>query len=274
MAAVRSLLGRAATVVTGAQRLLRACGVGSAEKCFSRGISTDEAPKRPLTAYLRFLVENRPVFKQKNPEMDSRELLKKMAGAWRELPVSQKQVYEEASKTEWQRYGKDVAAYKAQLTPAQAAALKEERSRRQAKRRWRKRKRELTVLGKPKKCRSAFNIFVSEKFKASEGISPTAKLKQLYDTWQKLSSSQKQPYVQLAEDDKIRYENEMKLWEAKMIQLGREDLFRSRKKTPKKKTPKKKTAKKKTAETAKKAEPVKASSREQKVKLKSKKSEE
>lgn len=44
-------------------------------------------------------------------------------------------VYEEASKTEWQRYEKEVAAFKAQLTPAQAAALKEERSRQQAKRR-------------------------------------------------------------------------------------------------------------------------------------------
>ncbi|XP_057259360.1 transcription factor A, mitochondrial isoform X2 [Pezoporus wallicus] len=245
MAAVRSVLGRAATVVTGAHRLLRACGVASVEKCFSRGISTDEAPKRPMTAYLRFLVENRPVFKQKHPEINSKELLKKMAGAWRELPASQKQVYEEASKTEWQRYEKEVAAYKAQLTPAQAAALKEERNRQQAKRRSLRIKRELTVLGKPKKSRSAFNIFVSEKFKASEGISAT-------------------PYMQLAEDDKIRYENEMKLWEAKMIQLGREDLVRSRQKNPKKKT----------AETAKKAEPVKASSHEQKVKQKLKKSEE
>ncbi|XP_061229838.1 transcription factor A, mitochondrial isoform X2 [Neopsephotus bourkii] len=245
MATVRSLLGRAATVVTGAHRVLRACGVGSAEKCFSRGISTDEAPKRPLTGYLRFLVENRPVFKQKNPEINSKELLIKMAGAWRELPASQKQVYEEASKTEWQRYEKEMAAYKAQLTPAQAAALKEERSRQQAKRRSRRIKRELTVLGKPKKPRSAFNIFVSEKFKASEGISST-------------------PYMQLAEDDKIRYENETKLWEEKMIQLGREDLVRFRQKNPKKKT----------AETAKKAEPVKASSHEQKVKLKLKKSEE
>lgn len=254
----------AAAVVSGAQRLLRACGVGSAEKSFSRGISTDERPKRPLSAYFRFLVENRPVFKQKNPEMNNKELVKKLAGVWRELPASQKQVYEEATKTDWQRYGKEVAAYKAQLTPAQAAALKEERSKLLAKRRSLKLKRELTVLGKPKKPRNAFNIFVSEKFKASEGISPTAKMKHLYDTWYKLSSSQKQPYQQLAEDDKIRYENEMKPWEAKMVQLGREDLVRFKKRKPKKKT----------AETAKKAEPVKASSREKKVKLKLKKSEE
>lgn len=73
-----------------------------------------------------------------------------------------------------------------------------------------------------------------------------------------------QPYLQLAEDDKVRYENEIKSWEAKMIELGREDLVRSEKQKPKKPT----------RETAKKAETAKASSREKAAKLKLKKSEE
>ncbi|NXG67799.1 TFAM factor, partial [Hemiprocne comata] len=124
--------------------------------------------------------------------------------------------------------------------------------------------KELTVLGKPKRPRSGFNIFVSENFQGSEGISPAAKLKQLFGAWQKLSSSQKQPYLQLAEDDKVRYGNEMKSWEAKMVELGREDLIRSKQQKPKKQT----------AGTAKKAGTAKASSREKKAKSKLKKSEE
>ncbi|KGL93815.1 hypothetical protein N301_08539, partial [Charadrius vociferus] len=225
-----------------------------------RGISSDERPKRPLTAYFRFLKENHSAFRQKNPEMSNMELVKKLAGAWKELPASQKQVYEEARKTDWQRYSEQLAAYKAKLTPAQAAALKEERRKRLAKRRSFRAKREMTVLGKPKRPRSGFNIFVSENFQESEGISPAAKLKQLFDAWRKLSSTQKQPYLQLAEDDKVRYENEMKSWEAKMVELGREDLIRSRKQKPKKST----------AETG----TAKASSHESKVKSKLKKSEE
>ncbi|NXA79354.1 TFAM factor, partial [Thryothorus ludovicianus] len=215
-----------------------------------RGISSDQRPKRPLTAYLRFVMEKRPAFREKNPEASTLELTKKLAGAWRELPSSQKQVYEEARKTEWKKYGEQMAAYKAQLTPAQAAALKEERRKQLAKRRSIRAKRELTLLGKPKRARSGFNIFVSENFQESEGTSPVAKLKKLFDTWQKLSASQKQPYLQLAEDDKVRYENEMKSWEAKMIELGRKDLVRS----------KKERLKKKPAETAKQAETAKASS--------------
>ncbi|NWI25712.1 TFAM factor, partial [Sula dactylatra] len=229
-----------------------------------RGISTNERPKRPLTAYFRFLKENHSAFRQRNPEISNMELVKKIAGAWKELPASQKQVYEEARKTDWQRYEEQLAAYKAQLTPAQAAALKEERRKQLAKRRSFRAKRELTVLGKPKRPRSGFNIFVSENFEESEGLSPVAKLKQLFDVWQKLSGSQKQPYLQLAEDDKVRYENEMKSWEAKMVELGREDLIRSKKQRPKKTT----------AETAKKSEIAKASSNENKAKLKLKKSEE
>ncbi|XP_025961798.2 transcription factor A, mitochondrial [Dromaius novaehollandiae] len=269
MAAALALLGRAAALVPGAQRLLSV--TLSVEKGFCRRISSHERPKRPLTAYFRFLKENHSIFRQKNPKMNNMELVKKMAGAWKELPVSEKQAYEEARKTDWQRYEEQLAAYKAQLTPAEAAALKEERRRRLAKRRLFREKRELTVLGKPKRPRSGFNIFVSENFQESEGVSPTAKLKYLFEEWRKLSSSQKQPYLQLAEDDKVRYENEMKSWEAKMVELGREDLLRSRKQRPKKKTPE---TVKKTAETVKKIETAKASPRETTAKLKSKKSEE
>ncbi|NXU88320.1 TFAM factor, partial [Xiphorhynchus elegans] len=228
-----------------------------------RGISSDQRPKRPLTAYFRFLKENRPAFREKNPEASNVELIKKLASAWKELPASQKQVYEEARQTDWQRYGEQLAKYKAQLTPAQAAALKEERRKQLAKRRSLRAKRELTVLGKPKRPRSGLNIFVSENFQESEGISPAAKLKKLFDAWQKLPTSQKQPYLQLAEDDKVRYENEMKSWEAKMVELGRDDLVRSKKKRLKKKSP----------ETAKQAERARTSLGN-KAKLKLKKSEE
>lgn len=38
--------------------------------------------------------------------------------------------------------------------------------------------------------------------------------------------STSQVYTQLAEDDKIRYKNEMKSWEDHMVEIGREDLVR------------------------------------------------
>lgn len=58
----------------------------------------------------------------------------------------------------------------------------------------------------------------------------------------------RQVYAQLAEDDKIRYKNEMKSWEDHMVEIGREDLVREQTlSTRKKKAAKKPAAKKKTA---------------------------
>lgn len=53
--------------------------------------------------------------------------------------------------------------------------------------------------------------------------------------------STSQVYTQLAEDDKIRYKNEMKSWEDHMVEIGREDVIReqtlSAKKKPAAQTP-------------------------------------
>lgn len=68
-----------------------------------------------------------------------------------------------------------------------------------------------------------------------------------------------QVYTQLAEDDKIRYKNEMKSWEDHMVEIGREDLIRERTLSTKKKPAAraKKATKKVTKKVTKKAKTVK-----------------
>lgn len=41
-----------------------------------------------------------------------------------------------------------------------------------------------------------------------------------------------QAYIQLAKDDRIRYDNEMKSWEEQMAEVGRSDLIRRSVKRP------------------------------------------
>ncbi|XP_030058964.1 transcription factor A, mitochondrial [Microcaecilia unicolor] len=193
---------------------------------FSKSSSSDNHPKRPSTAYIRYSVEQRPIFKKQSPDLKFGELTRKIALAWNELPVSQKQPYEMAAVADWQIYKEEMARYKAQLTPTQTAALREERRQKLATRKAIKKKRELTMLGKPKRPRFGFNIFMSEHFQEAKGISVQAKMKNLFEDWKQLENSQKQTYMQLAEDDKVRYENEMTAWEEQMIEVGREDLIR------------------------------------------------
>ncbi|XP_066476857.1 transcription factor A, mitochondrial [Tiliqua scincoides] len=241
-----ALLVRALASLPGPRCALR-CGAScSVEKWFSKHISSDNRPKQPLTAYIRFCKDQQPIFRKQNPDVNILDITKKIAHAWRELPASEKQPYEAAAKIDRQVYKEQMAKYKAQLSPAQEEALKEEKRRKMAKRRATRKKRQLTVLGKPKRPRSAFNIFMAEHFQEAKGASVPGKMKNLFEEWQKMTSSQKKMYQQLAEDDKIRYENEMKSWEDHMAEIGREDLvrYKNRRKPSKgKKTTKKKTSK-------------------------------
>ncbi|KAG7325549.1 hypothetical protein KOW79_011865 [Hemibagrus wyckioides] len=270
-------------MTVGANFLARSWGVFSSAvtvrcSCFaptlkSFSTSTGGPPKRPLTAYLRYVKEQQPIVVRQNPDIKAVDIVRKIAQQWRTLTPEDKQPFEEASIAAREQYRIDMKAYQDQLTPAQSAAIAEEKRQKKAKRRAIRKKRELNSLGKPKRPRTAFNVFMAEHFEEAKGSTMPGKMKSLFEDWKSLSISQKQIYTQLAEDDKVRYKNEMKAWEEHMTELGREDLVRrkesrrkkaatkkgkkkSRVKVLKAKAPVKKTAGKKTAS----AEPKKPSS--------------
>ncbi|XP_068111291.1 transcription factor A, mitochondrial-like isoform X4 [Hyperolius riggenbachi] len=88
-------------------------------------------------------------------------------------------------------------------------------------------KQDNAKYGKPKGCRRPLNIFMTEHYHKAKGDSSKEKFKHVSHKWSELPSSDKQVYIKLAEDDKLRYEKEMKVWEDQMIKIGRPDLIRS-----------------------------------------------
>ncbi|XP_019587471.1 transcription factor A, mitochondrial [Rhinolophus sinicus] len=183
-------------------------------------------PKKPMTSYVRFSKEQLPIFKAQNPDAKNSELIKKIAEIWRELPDAEKKIYEDAYKADWQAYKEEINRIQEQLTPSQLVSLEKEIMQKRLKKKAIIKKRELTMLGKPKRPRSAYNIYISERFQEAKDGSSQLKLKAVNESWKNLSSSQKQVYIQLAEDDKIRYYNEIKSWEEQMVEVGRNDLLR------------------------------------------------
>ncbi|XP_053442311.1 transcription factor A, mitochondrial [Nycticebus coucang] len=190
-------------------------------------------PKKPMSSYLRFSKEQLPIIRAQNPDVKNTELIKKIAELWRKLPDSEKKIYEDASRAAWEAYKEEINKIQEQLTPTQIVSLEKEIMQKRLKKKALIKKRELTILGKPKRPRTAYNIFVSECFQDARDDSSQAKLKTINEAWKNMSSSQKQVYFQFAKDDKIRYENEMKSWEEQMIEVGRNDLIRRRIKLPK-----------------------------------------
>ncbi|XP_056385928.1 transcription factor A, mitochondrial isoform X2 [Hyla sarda] len=198
----------------------------STTRWFSKQSSLEDFPKRPLTSYLRFVVQHRPSMTKQYPEAKLTEISKILALEWRGLSESARKPYIEAANEERLKYKDDVRKYKEKLSPLELELLKDKRKRRLVKRKHIRHRRELTMLGKPKGSRNAYNIYMSEHFHEAKGPSLSGKMKSLHEDWNRLPHSQKQMYIQLAQDDKIRYENEMKAWEEQMIEIGREDLIR------------------------------------------------
>ncbi|XP_045543292.1 transcription factor A, mitochondrial-like isoform X2 [Salmo salar] len=231
------LLKKSLSLFSDASSLIRVVNVIPAVKSFTT--SAGAPPKRPLNGYMRFVKQQQPLVVREYPDVKAVDVIRKIAHQWRTLTADQKQPFQQLSVVAREQFKVDMQRYQSQLTPAQAAALKQERRRRLAKRKAIRRKRELNSLGKPKRPRSSFNIFMAEHFEESKGTTTQGKMKMLREDWTKLSTSQQQvggmKSVQLAEDDKVRYKNEMKSWEEHMMDIGREDLIR-RKETHKDKT--------------------------------------
>ncbi|XP_072229446.1 transcription factor A, mitochondrial isoform X2 [Leuresthes tenuis] len=228
MTATASLLARSFSVVSHAGAAARCSGVFSAFVNPVKYLSsqTNGPPKRPLNGYMRYVLQQKPVETRQNPEIKSVEIIRKIAQQWRMMSPEQKQPFQEASLQAREQFKVDFLRYQAQLTPAQLQQQAMEKRQRLAKRKAIRKKRELTSLGKPKRPRSPFNIFMSDHFEEARGATTPAKMKSLLEDWRNLFSHQKQVYTQLAEDDKIRYKNEMKSWEDHMVEIGREDLIR------------------------------------------------
>ncbi|KAM9618494.1 transcription factor A, mitochondrial isoform 2-T2 [Trichechus inunguis] len=91
-------------------------------------------PKKPLSSYLRFSTEQLPIFKAQNPDAKNSELIKKIAQLWRELPDSEKKVYEDAYKADWQAYKEEINRIQEQLTPSQIVSMEKEIMQKRLKR--------------------------------------------------------------------------------------------------------------------------------------------
>ena len=66
---------------------------------------------------------------------------------------------------------------------------------------------------------------MQKRLKKKVFVKKRIKLKAINENWKNLSNSQKQVYIQLAKDDRIRYYNEMKSWEEQMMEVGRKILY-------------------------------------------------
>ncbi|CAI9534182.1 unnamed protein product, partial [Staurois parvus] len=89
------------------------------------------APKRPPSAFFLFCSEFRPKIKGEHPGLTIGDVAKKLGEMWNNTPSEDKLPYEKKAAKLKEKYGKDVAAYRAKgkLDVAKKAPAKPEKSK-------------------------------------------------------------------------------------------------------------------------------------------------
>ena len=158
-----------------------------------------KAPKKARSAYTYYLEESHARIKVSNPDAPFGAISKQISAEWKAMSDAQKRRYEELSRQDKLRYSEEKSEYVPTpgYGPDGHALMKKKVKHKRAKR---------------GHC-SAYIIFVIQMRPVIKGENPniinTDIMKEAGNRWRAMTPQQKQPWEDLAAQDKARYEAEM-----------------------------------------------------------------
>ena len=158
-----------------------------------------DAPKRPLTPYILFCMEKRDTVKTDNPSMGGTEITTELGRLWKKLTDDEKDIYKKKYQEDKVRYDSELSNYESpdESSPTEKKTVKKSNKK--------------TPTG-PKRGLSSYIFFCQENRAVVKSDEPDFDAKEvtreLGRRWSALSDTDKEPFIKLAEADKVRYEKE------------------------------------------------------------------
>uniref|UniRef100_A0A1A9WVQ1 HMG box domain-containing protein n=1 Tax=Glossina brevipalpis TaxID=37001 RepID=A0A1A9WVQ1_9MUSC len=203
--------------------------IAKATKSLEEQIGLPPKPKKPLTPYFRFMMENRPKIKIENPKLPPKDIVRLVSKKWESTEPSIKTQFQEKYQKDRLKYIETRTKYEANITDEQRKEMKQlklEMREVKEKRLMRKRMKE---LGRPKRPLPGFIKFVA---KERVNTPPLPKqpwrdwFKKAAIKWSQLSDDEKGVYINETRKELETYRKEVALWEEKMIRQGNVDVVR------------------------------------------------
>ncbi|KAH3743579.1 high mobility group protein B2 [Pelomyxa schiedti] len=192
-------------------------------------------PKRPMSAYILFVGDRRPGLVAATPGMRPVEYMKKLGEMWKSMSPEDKQPFVAKAEAEKQRYQKDMEEYNLSLANKTeegatattcAATVPSKRiggdpsSSDSDSDTTEKPIRKHIKLdpNQPKRAKTAYMLFCEHRLPQMKESQPTMnvceRIKTIGAEWKALTQQEKQPFVDQAQADKLRYQNDMKAYNA------------------------------------------------------------
>lgn len=186
-----------------------------------------EKPKRPINAYLRYVQTIRSSLYAKNPTASPGDISKLAAAQWQVLDAATKSKLENDFKKDQAVWIQENAKYLSQLTDQQKEDIRQARADKTEERAKREYKKKLKELGRPKRPLNGFLLYSADKKpKNLNKDQNRAQIKQMAQDWAKMSDKEKGPYNDLAAAALVKYREDVKKWEEKMIAQDHADMVR------------------------------------------------
>lgn len=175
------------------------------------------APKRSLSAYLLYQNAMREQFKADNPGMTFGQLSKYTSHMYKSLTPEEKAQWEERALRDKERYAEEMKHYipphgfDGQGNLMAEFAVPRKNSRRNPK-----------DPNMPKRARGSFVLFTKDERPKIQKENPSIKFTDLGAVlgvrWRNLSAEERKKYDDLADQDKIRFANEMEVYKQQVNQ--------------------------------------------------------
>jgi len=196
--------------------------------------SNARALKKPISAFAAYKNATISGVKNDNPELALSEINKKIADLWKTLSSSEKESYIKQALEDKKRFDSEAANYSPsedfddydddededEVDENDDYDDDEEEYERKKFPRKKRSKREKKDPNAPKRPLNAYLIFVNkerpETIAQNPGWKITEVVQYLGNRWKNLDDEQKKPYSDLAYQDKIRFQKEMKDYDAKL----------------------------------------------------------
>lgn len=158
------------------------------------------APKRPMSGFLHFAKENRASYASEHPDAAPKDVVKAMAEQWNELTPEDKapflNLYQEAK----ERYQTDL-----QMFLEAGGVLPKNKSKKD-----KKQKRAKPAVKRPLSAYVLYTIAVRPSYvEEHPEAKATEVIKALAKSWKDLDESEKQTFVEQAEEAKAKYIEEV-----------------------------------------------------------------
>ncbi|KAJ3450803.1 high mobility group protein dsp1 [Anaeramoeba flamelloides] len=166
-----------------------------------------DKPKKNRNAWTFYCMEMRPKIQKKNPDLNFREVSKKVNEDWKELSEKAQKKWKKEATEDKKRYEKELKKWQDEQT---SESSEEELTRT----RYNGRKK---PIPRPVGARNSYQFFMMEKKKKLKKSNPNMDSKKVNQkvskAWKDVSEKNKKKYEKKAKEDKKRYEKELKQYE-------------------------------------------------------------